>query len=68
MPTEKIYYAIIILLASISVLTSPFFYISRKNKQRLDKRVIKRQWYIVLFSNILIVSALVIAWYIWWRA
>ena len=28
-PTDKIYYAVIILLAAVSVLLSPFFYFSR---------------------------------------
>ena len=67
MPTEKIYYAVVILLAAVSVLLSPFFYIRRNRKQPPNPRLAKRQWNIVLISNLLIIAGLIAAWYIWLR-
>ena len=66
METEKIYYSAVILISALSILLSPFFYI-RRGKRPVDGRVMKRQWKIVLFSNLLIVLALIAVWWFWLR-
>ena len=61
METEKIYYAAVILISAISILLSPFFYVRRSKRPPLA-HVVRRQWKIVLVSNVVIALILLAVW------
>jgi len=63
METEKIYYAVIILLCAASMLLSPFFYI-RRTRSGTELRHAPRQWKPIIIANLVMIIALV-AWWIW---
>ena len=58
MPTEKIYYAAVILL-------SPFFYVRRSRTALTIHPPTKRQWYWALAVNTVLCAVLLAAWYLW---
>lgn len=62
MENEKIYYALIILLCTASMLLSPFFYI-RRTRSGTELRRARRQWKPIIVSNILMIIALLV----WWK-
>ena len=63
METEKIYYAMIILLGAASMLLSPFFYI-RRTRSGAELRRTPRQWKPIIIANLVMIIALVV-WWIW---
>ena len=63
METEKIYYAVIILLCAASMLLSPFFYI-RRTRSGAELRRTPRQWKPIIIANLVMIIALVV-WWIW---
>ena len=63
METEKIYYAVIILLCAASMLLSPFFYIGR-TRSGADVRLAPRQWKPIIIDNLVMIIAFVV-WWIW---
>jgi hypothetical protein len=64
MATEKIYYAVVILLTAVSVLLSPFFYLQRAKRPSGAR---SRQWRIVLISNVITLLMLLLVWWLWLR-
>ncbi|ASP17429.1 hypothetical protein ACG2K1_07365 [Neisseria sp. 23W00296] len=65
MPTEKIYYAAVILLSAVSILLSPFFYVRRSRTALTVRPPTRRQWYWVLAVNTVLCAVLLAAWYLW---
>lgn len=63
METEKIYYAVIILLCAASMLLSPFFYV-RRTRSGAELRHAPRQWKPIIIANLVMIIALVV-WWIW---
>lgn len=63
MPSEKIYYGVLIFLCIASMLLSPFFYggVLKPRKAALRK---DGQWKAIILSNAVMVAALV---WIWWK-
>ncbi|WP_037587101.1 hypothetical protein [Stenoxybacter acetivorans] len=55
-PTEKWYYGAVILIAAVSVLLSPFFYIQRGKSARVQKPVVWR-W---IVGSYLIIGAILL--------
>lgn len=64
METEKIYYAVIILIAAASMLLSPFFYI-RKSRNTAGFRPQPRRWKPIAAANLIMTAALVFVWWKW---
>lgn len=65
MEREKIYYAAVILISAVSILLSPFFYVSRG--KRLLKPAGSRSWRKVIAGNILMALILLAVWWFWLR-
>ncbi|MDO5070075.1 MAG: hypothetical protein Q4D78_07750 [Neisseria zoodegmatis] len=65
MEREKIYYAAVILISAISILLSPFFYVSRG--KRLLKPADSRSWRKIIAGNILMALVLLVVWWFWLR-
>ncbi|ASK28269.1 hypothetical protein [Neisseria chenwenguii] len=63
METEKIYYAVIVLICAASMLLSPFFYI-RRSRSGTEVRRRPMRWKIIIFSNLVMIAALA---FIWWK-
>lgn len=63
MPSEKIYYGVLIFLCIASMLMSPFFY-GGVLKPRRAVRYKAGQWKLILLSNA--VAAAVLFW-MWWK-
>ncbi|EGV34682.1 Uncharacterised protein [Neisseria weaveri] len=64
MEPEKIYYAAVILISAVSILLSPFFYVRRISSAK-NRKADKKDWKIILASNILIAVILIAVWYFW---
>ncbi|MDO4998201.1 MAG: hypothetical protein Q4E16_06140 [Neisseria sp.] len=58
MSYEKIYYAAIVLLAAISILLSPFFYIRRPARAASKPKNKIAVWTWVIISNLIAIAAL----------
>ena len=65
MPAEKIYYAVIILLSTVSVLLSPFFYVRRSRNGLKITPLRKRQWRVIVAANLITCLILLLVWYFW---
>ncbi|KPN74949.1 hypothetical protein [Neisseria sp. 74A18] len=65
MEREKIYYAAVILVSAVSILLSPFFYVSR-GKQNA-KPAGSRSWMKIIAGNILMAAVLLAVWWFWLR-
>ncbi|MRN39250.1 hypothetical protein CRG49_005390 [Neisseria sp. N95_16] len=63
METEKIYYAVIILICAASMLLSPFFYI-RRTRNAAEVRQQPQRWMPIIIANLIMIAALV---FIWWK-
>ena len=63
METDKIYYAVIILICAASMLLSPFFYI-RHTRDGAQLRQRPKNWKPIIFANLIMIAALV---FIWWK-
>ena len=63
METEKIYYAVIILLCAASMLLSPFFYVRRTRAVTPVRH--RRQWKVIAVSNLLMIAVLLFVWWKW---
>ena len=63
MGTDKIYYAVIILICAASMLLSPFFYI-RRTLDGAQLRQRPKNWKPIIFANLIMIAALV---FIWWK-
>lgn len=63
MATEKIYYAVIILICAASMLLSPFFYI-RHTRKATEVRQQPQRWMPIVTANLIMIAALV---FIWWK-
>ncbi|WP_416192602.1 hypothetical protein [Neisseria sp. CCUG12390] len=61
--TEKIYYAVIILICAASMLLSPFFYI-RRTRNTTEVRQRPQRWTPIVIANLIMIAALV---FIWWK-
>ncbi|EMT4567986.1 hypothetical protein PP103_000157 [Neisseria gonorrhoeae] len=64
MPSEKIYYGVLIFLCIASMLLSPFFYAGALKPKKAALRKEDGQWKLILLSNA--VAAAVLFW-IWWK-
>lgn len=64
MPSEKIYYGIVIFLCAVSMLLSPFFYMNLAGS-KAKRRQKSRQWRVIALSNIVMLAALVWIWLVW---
>lgn len=63
METEKIYYAVIILICAASMLLSPFFYI-RRTRHSMEVQCKQQGWVPIIIANLIMTAALV---WIWWK-
>lgn len=63
METEKIYYALIILICAASMLLSPFFYI-RHTRSKAQIGLTARNWKPIVIANLIMIGALL---FIWWK-
>lgn len=63
MPSEKIYYGVLIFLCIASMLLSPFFYAGALKPKKAALRK-EGQWKLILLSNT--VAAAVLFW-MWWK-
>ena len=66
MPTEKIYYAILVLISAISILLTPFFYIRRP--QHAQPKPIQQQWLLIIISNTIMVIIILALWYCYFKS
>ncbi len=70
-PTDKIYYAVIILLAAVSVLLSPFFYFSRSRKtvrQALTPAQLRSRRRLLVLNSISTAILIALLLYFWRHA
>lgn len=67
MEREKIYYAAVIFISTVSILLSPFFYIRRTHRPENGRSAKRRRWCAVAAGNILMASALLAVWWFWLR-
>ncbi|WP_304675355.1 hypothetical protein [Neisseria uirgultaei] len=63
MPSEKIYYGVLIFLCAVSMLLTPFFYAGALKSKKAALRK-DGQWKLILLSNAVV--AAVLAW-VWWK-
>ena len=67
-PTDKIYYAVIILLAAVSVLLSPFFYFNRSLKtvqQALTPAQLRSRRRLLILNSISTAILIALLLYFW---
>ena len=62
-PTEKLYYSIVVLVAAVSVLLSPFFYVRSNNEPKIRKPV---AWRLIIASYLIIGTILLALAYWYW--
>lgn len=65
MEREKIYYTAVVLVAAVSVLLSPFFYIRGTQQKALKNQ--QRNWRKIVAANILTALILLTVWWFGWR-
>ncbi|QEY26579.1 hypothetical protein D0T92_08585 [Neisseria zalophi] len=65
MEREKIYYTVVVLVAAVSVLLSPFFYIRSGQRNKLKNQ--PRNWRKIMAANILTALILLAVWWFGWR-
>ena len=66
METEKVYYAVLILVCAASMLLSPFFYIRRSQAaNELQQPPKPKRWAPIFLANLVMVAALLFVWWKW---
>ncbi|MCF7521439.1 hypothetical protein L4G92_05165 [Neisseria sp. ZJ106] len=63
MGSEKIYYAVVILICAASMLLSPFFYL-RRSERGVKLQRAPRRWTPIVVANLVMIAAAV---FVWWR-
>ena len=57
-PTEKLYYSIVVLVAAVSVLLSPFFYVRRGSGAAKGRKPVAWRW---IIASYLIIGGVLLA-------